>query len=80
MRFSAIARSVMIFAPAASRKSCVGARFSAIARSIMIFAQYPELPQSAMLSFSAIARSVMIFAFWGLCACTSPKLFQCYSS
>ena len=62
-RFSAIARSVMIFAPAKSDEEQAPESFSAIARSVMIFASVgPMKIRCANASFSAIARSVMIFA------------------
>ena len=61
--FSAIARSVMIFARIyhlARRAAPTG--FSAIARSVMIFASKYEQTNHQDIRFSAIARSVMIFA------------------
>ena len=61
--FSAIARSVMIFAGMELVSFDLGTGFSAIARSVMIFALSMHSHQDTKQgSFSAIARSVMIFA------------------
>ena len=61
--FSAIARSVMIFAVNSFVFSCVASSFSAIARSVMIFAtDIYDRRRALDEGFSAIARSVMIFA------------------
>ena len=62
IRFSAIARSVMISAFLNLRFLAVSACFSAIARSVMISAWLLMALFQIAFSFSAIARSVMISA------------------
>ena len=80
-RFSAIARSVMIFAELRTDHDRVqDGCFSAIARSVMIFAGPSPATCGPLSSFSAIARSVMIFAEQDWLDAEYVDKFQCYSS
>ena len=62
IRFSAIARSVMISAYEPVPMGLTDDGFSAIARSVMISALGVDLDTTKQVCFSAIARSVMISA------------------